>query len=98
MDPTATVNPASADSLENYQEVPVKRVEHAENSLTRLLEQQAAKVPSDYFLAAALCAMTTSLMCDVAGRPRLSRFIGMWPTPLLVMGVYNKMVKVLGPR
>jgi hypothetical protein len=39
-----------------------------------------------------------SLTCELAGRRRASRFIGMWPGPLLVMGVYNKLVKLLGPR
>lgn len=98
MEPTLDVNPASAESLAAYHEIPVRRAEHSESGLTRVLEQQAAKVPSDYFLAAALGAMTASLIFDLARRPRLSRFVGMWPTPLLVMGVYNKMVKVFGVR
>jgi hypothetical protein len=42
--------------------------------------------------------MVASLTCELAGRRRASRFIGMWPGPLLVMGVYNKLVKLLGPR
>jgi hypothetical protein len=79
-------------------EAPVLRAEHRESSLTRLIEQQAAKIPSDFFLAAALGAMVASLSFELAGRRRSSRFIGMWPGPLLVMGVYNKLVKTLGPR
>ena len=41
------VNPASRASEHEYMDVPpVVRAEHAEASLTRLIEQQTAKVPS----------------------------------------------------
>jgi hypothetical protein len=42
--------------------------------------------------------MTLSLALELAGRTRQSRFVGMWPTPLLVAGIYNKLVKTLGTR
>ncbi|HLV22227.1 MAG TPA: hypothetical protein VKZ49_15145 [Polyangiaceae bacterium] len=90
------VNPASERSV--HPEPPVVRAEHDEDSFTRVLEQQAAKIPSQYFLSAAILAMLGSVAYEIAGRRRVSRFIGMWPAPLLVMGVYNKLVKVLGSR
>jgi hypothetical protein len=92
------VNPASEKSEVVYQPAPVFRAEHAENRLTRLVEQQAAKIPSDVFLMIALATMAASLGFEIAGRVRVSRFIGMWPGPLLVMGVYNKLVKLYGAR
>jgi hypothetical protein len=92
------VNPASRKSRLSYREAPVLRAEHAEGSLTRLIEQQTAKLPSDVFLVAALLSMGAGLLLELTGRQRASRFIGQWPGPLLVMGVYNKLVKVLGPR
>jgi len=91
------VNPASQPSLIRYQPSPVLREEHAEGRITRLIEQQTAKIPSDIFLVAALAAMGTSLTLELMGRRRPSRFIGMWPAPLLVMGVYNKLIKLLHP-
>ena len=91
------VNPAAHASVIDAP-VPVVRPEHAEGDIARLIEQQTAKVPSHWFLFAALGAMTTSLMLELGGRTRASRFIGQWPTPLLVMGIYNKMVKTLGTR
>jgi hypothetical protein len=91
------VNPASEPSLIRYRPTPVVREEHAEGRITRLIEQQTARVPSDIFLFAALAAMATSLVLEFTGRRRPSRFIGMWPAPLLVMGVYNKLVKLLHP-
>ena len=92
------VNPAAAASEAVYRPAPVFRPEHVENRLTRLVEQQVAKVPSNVFLVAALGAMAASMGFEVAGRLRVSRFVGMWPGPLLVMGVYNKLVKIYGAR
>lgn len=91
------VNPAADASVRDVP-VPVVRPEHAEGDLARLIEQQTAKVPSHWFLFAAFAAMTASLIFEVGGRRRVSRFIGQWPAPLLVMGIYNKLVKTLGTR
>jgi hypothetical protein len=76
----------------------VLRSEHRENLMTRMMEHQVAKVPSDTFLIAALAAMGLSLVAELRGNSRASRFIGMWAGPLLTMGVYNKLVKTLGTR
>lgn len=77
---------------------PVVRTEHAEGWVTRLVEHQSTKVSSHIFLLASLAAMTVSLTLELAGKRRASRFIGMWPGPLLTMGVYNKLVKTFGAR
>lgn len=94
----ADVNPAAAASEKMYESAPVVRLEHRESRLTRLVEQQAAKVPSAVFLMAALVAMATSVAFELVGRRKASRFVGMWPGPILVMGVYNKLVKTFGGR
>lgn len=91
------VNPAAVESVASTT-APVIRPEHAEGDIARLIEQQAAKIPSHWFLFAALVSMATSLGLELGGRTRASRFIGMWPTPLLVTGMYNKLVKTLGTR
>ena len=77
---------------------PVLRPEHAEGDLARLIEQQTAKIPSQWFLLGALGSMGLSLVLELTGRQRESRFVGQWPTPLLIMGMYNKLVKTLGTR
>jgi hypothetical protein len=92
------VNPASGPSEHDYEAAPILRTEHAEASLTRLLEQQTARIPSHVFLTLAFAAMATSLVLELRGRSRMSRFVGMWPPTLLITGVYNKLVKLLGPR
>ncbi len=91
----ADVNPAAELS---YETAPVFREEHAEGRITRVVEQQAAKLPSGAFLLASLGAMALSLSLEIAGQQRASRFIGLWPAPLLSMGIYVKVVKVLGAR
>ncbi len=92
------VNPSSERSELDYEAAPILRSEHVEGGFTRLLEQQAARISSDVFLFVALSSMLASLVAEITGRRRFSRFVGMWPGPLLVMGVYTKLVKTLGPR
>lgn len=92
------VNPVATLSERVYEPSLVMRAEHAEGSITRLIEQQTAKIPSDAFLIIALTAMGTSLVLQALGRTDASRFVGMWAPTLLTMGVYNKLVKVTRPR
>lgn len=91
------VNPAAEASLRGVP-APVVRAEHAEGELARLIEQQTAKIPSHWFLGAAFGSMIASLALELSGRPRASRFVSRWPTPLLIAGIYNKIVKTLGTR
>jgi hypothetical protein len=92
------VNPAADRDHEVYWAAPVKRDEHTETRITRLIEQQTARIPSHWFLAAAVTAMVASMGLELAGRTRVSRFVGMWVPTLLITGVYNKLVKALGPQ
>lgn len=91
------LNPAAEKSKFEYRRTPIQRIEHQEGGFTRIIEEQTAKVPSNVFLVAALGAMAVSVAYEIRGNLRVSRFVGMWPGPLLIMGVYNKIVKSLGP-
>lgn len=97
-DPRHDINPASEKSSKEYEPSPVIREEHAEDQVTRMIEQQAAKLPSDFFLFSAIAAMGGAVVLELAGHSRASRFVGMWPPALLTMGMYNKLVKVMGTR
>lgn len=94
------VNPAARPlpSSDPVPAAPVIRPEHSESAITRLLEQQTARIPSDVFLFAALSSMGVSLGLQLSGRYDSSRFVGMWAPALLAMGIYNKLVKVMGTR
>lgn len=95
--PRLETNPAAEASLQAAP-APVVRPEHAEGELARLIEQQTAKLPSHWFLMSALGSMGLAAALELSGRPRASRFVSRWPTPLLLMGIYNKIVKTMGTR
>ncbi len=70
--------------------------QHSEGMVARTIEQQTAKLPSDTFLWAALGAMGASAVAGLLGKKHASLFIGDWVAPLLLFGVYNKIVKTQG--
>ncbi len=69
---------------------------HTEGPVARTIEQQTAKVPSDWFLWAAVGSMAASLALQVTKNRHASAFVGQWAPTLLILGVYNKLVKQLG--
>ena len=69
---------------------------HAEGRIARTIEQQTAKLPSDTFLWASLGAIATSLVLQTLGKKEASLFVGQWAPTFLILGLYNKIVKVLG--
>ena len=70
--------------------------DHSEGTIAKTIETQTAKLPSDVFLWAAASAMATSAVLQVSGHKQVSNFIGEWVPTLLIFGLYNKMVKLLG--
>jgi hypothetical protein len=64
-----------------------------EDMVTRAIEKQTVKLPSDTFLFAAMGAAALSLTFKCMGNDRNATFIGQWVAPILIMGVYNKLVK-----
>jgi hypothetical protein len=69
---------------------------HNEGRTAKMIEQQTAKLPSDLFLWAAGAAMVSSFVLQTMGERDRSLFIGQWAPSLLIMGLYNKLVKVAG--
>lgn len=69
---------------------------HKEGPIAKAIEKQTAKLPSDLFLWSALAAIGVSARLQMTGRQKLSNFIGEWVPTLLLLGVYNKIVKVAG--
>ncbi len=70
--------------------------EHQEGSIARSIEQQTAKLPSDLFLWLAAGSIATSATLKIMGRDKDSVFVGQWAPTFLILGLYNKIVKVLG--
>jgi hypothetical protein len=67
-----------------------------EGAVARSIEQQTAKIPSDIFLWAALGSIGASLVMMAMGEEKKANFIGHWAPTLLILGLYNKMVKLHG--
>ena len=67
-----------------------------EGRVARTIEQQTAKLPSDLFLWAAVGSIGTSLVMMVTGNQKKANFIGTWTPTFLILGLYNKMVKLHG--
>ncbi len=70
--------------------------DHAEGPIARSIERQTAKLPSDAFLWAAVGSMAVSAASQLMGNRHVSLFIGQWAPTILILGLYNKLVKQLG--
>jgi hypothetical protein len=70
--------------------------QHSEGPVARAIEQQTSKLPSDLFLWSALGSMGVSLALAVSGRGKASTFVAQWAPSLLILGLYNKLVKLEG--
>ena len=67
-----------------------------EDQFTKTIESYTAAVPSTGYLAVAIGAMGLSLACQMAGRGKWGNFIAQWVPTWLVIGLYNKLVKLEG--
>jgi hypothetical protein len=67
-----------------------------EGKIAKAIESQTSKLPSDFFLWTAGAVMAASLTLKLSKVNNLALFIGQWAAPLLLFGVYNKMVKQKG--
>jgi|SRR4051812_2129155 len=70
--------------------------QHSEGWMARTIEQQTAKLPSDLFLWAALGSIGCSLLLQAKGKQHESLFVGQWAPTFLLLGLYNKLVKIAG--
>ncbi len=74
----------------------IEAEQHSEGIVAKTIEQQTAKLPSDVFLWAAGASIATSLFFKFSGKPHEALFVGQWAPTFLILGLYNKIVKVAG--
>jgi hypothetical protein len=67
-----------------------------EGKTTKWIEKTTAAIPSGTFLVLAGGAMLGSLTLKLLGRHTTANFVGQWVPTILMLGLYNKVVKVLG--
>lgn len=70
--------------------------DHSEGPVAKTIENQTAKLPSDVFLWAALGSMAVSATLKCLKKDNTALFVGQWAAPFLLLGIYNKIVKVEG--
>lgn len=67
-----------------------------EDRFTKTVEEYTGAIPSSAYLGVAVAAMAASLVFQVAGRGKWGNFIAQWVPTWLIIGLYNKMVKLEG--
>jgi hypothetical protein len=68
-----------------------------EGELTKRIEEQTAKVPSVGFLGLAVGSMVLSAgLAIFSERKEFANFVGLWAPSFLLIGIYNKLVKLQG--
>lgn len=70
--------------------------EHNEGPVASAIEDYTSRIPSDVFLWAALGSMAVSATLKIMRKDTEALFVGQWAPTFLLLGNYNKMVKLLG--
>jgi hypothetical protein len=74
----------------------VSQGEVQEDQITAAIEKVTAQIPSSAYLALALGSMAVSVGFQAAKKPHSALFVGQWAAPFLILGIYNKLVKLHG--
>jgi hypothetical protein len=67
-----------------------------EGEVTKQIESHTARIPSGAYLSAAIVAIGASATMMLLGRRDLANFVGQWVPTILIIGLYNKLVKAVG--
>ncbi|HEU4345318.1 MAG TPA: hypothetical protein VFU31_27520 [Candidatus Binatia bacterium] len=67
-----------------------------EGRFTKQMEKYTADIPSSAYLGIAVGAMAASLLFQLAGHGKWGNFIAQWVPTWLIIGLYNKVVKLEG--
>lgn len=67
-----------------------------EDNFTKSIEKYTGEIPSSAFLGVAVGSMALSLLLQASGNGKWGNFIAQWAPSLLIIGLYNKLVKLQG--
>jgi hypothetical protein len=73
--------------------------EQKQGPVARAIEATTSRLPSDVWLWASAASMAVSLGLQLSGNRKtkhVSNFVAQWAPTLLILGLYNKLVKVGG--
>lgn len=74
----------------------VAKGEAQEDQVTAAIEKVTSQIPSSVYLAAAIGSIAGSIAFKIAKKDHLALFVGQWVAPFLILGTYNKLVKLHG--
>jgi hypothetical protein len=72
------------------------RPSKTEDAFTKTVEDYTSALPSSAFLGVAIGAMALSLALQVTGQGKWGNFVAQWVPTWLIIGMYNKLVKLEG--
>lgn len=70
--------------------------EHQEGTVTKAIEHYTSQVPSGTYLSLAVGSIALSAILHLSGRKHDAQFVGHWVPTILMLGLYNKLVKLQG--
>jgi len=70
--------------------------EHKEGEVTKAIEHYTSQVPSGTYLSLAVGSIGISLTLRLLGQKHAANFVGQWVPTILLLGLYNKLVKIEG--
>jgi hypothetical protein len=70
--------------------------EHREGEITKAIERYTSQVPSGTYLSLAMGSLGLSLGLRLLGQKHAANFVGQWVPTILILGLYNKLVKIEG--
>jgi hypothetical protein len=70
--------------------------EHKEGDITTAIEHYTSQVPSGVYLSLAVGSIAVSALLQMAGQKQNANFVGQWVPTILLLGLYNKLVKLEG--
>jgi hypothetical protein len=89
------VKPGLAIAVEKLRRCQMETPRPTEDQFTKTIESYTAAIPSTA-ISLWLLERWRSLMCQVTGQGKWGNFIAQWVPTWLIIGLYNKLVKLEG--
>lgn len=86
----------SVQTIKTRKMAAINNAGHQEGEVAKKIENQTAKLPSDLFLWTATAVAATALGLHCAKQKHTGLLVGQWVAPILILGIYNKLVKQQG--
>ena len=75
----------------------VSATPNEEGKVTKTVENQTAKLPSMFWFGLSVASMGASaVMLATSRKKEYANFVGMWAPCFMLIGIYNKLVKLEG--